>query len=243
VRKLSEEFMSKYDKSKTGTLNRAEVKKLADDLLKGTGFGVTDEEVDMIMRCAGDDTRAELDAKDLPMALAVVEAVRQDAENFHALFLKHDRDKSGVLPAGQLGTLLAEINEGGAPSASDLDYILKQCEPRGKDDPINESQLKSAIACWYCLCEPAHEKIKATFKAWDTHNTGFISFDELKAVMKRLNASMSDDDLTALFKSIDTHRSGRIEYDEFVEWVLGGTGDKPTTGSQIAWSDKWMEDN
>lgn len=243
VQRLQKKYMDEYDVTRTGTLNKDEVRKLATDLLKDSAFGISDDEVDMIMRCAGDDTRAELRYQDLPVALAVVEAVRDDNEQFHQLFLKHDKDGSGVLPADQLSSLLAEINEGGAPSRSDVDYILKQCEPRGKDAPIPETQLKSAIACWYCLCEPAHEKIKATFKAWDTGNTGYISFDELKAVMTRLNGSMTDADLTALFKSIDTHNTGNIEYDEFVEWVLGGGGDVSTSGGkQIQWSDAWMKE-
>merc|ERR1719321_1673973 len=49
--------------------------------------GIRDEDVDMIMRCGGDNTSTELLAADLPLALSVMMAVREDSENFHQLFL------------------------------------------------------------------------------------------------------------------------------------------------------------
>lgn len=250
VAKMKEDYTNAYDKSKSGTLSRAEVRAMAEDICnKYTPLvgGITEEDVDMIMRCGGDDTRADLRSEDFPLAAAVMMAVREDSQNFHELFLRHDKDNSGVLPADQLTSLLTEINEDHPPSPNDIAYILNQCEPRGRNDPIQESQLKCAVACWYCLQQPAHEKIKAMFKAWDTGNTGVISKAELAAVMNHLSAEpVTEDEVDVLFKSIDTHHTGAIEYEEFVEWVVGGGVDvgvglpedkaKP---DKIRWSTKY----
>jgi len=257
ARKMSEDYLKSYDVSKTGTLSRSEVKKLATDLCnKYTPLvgGVTDSDVDMIMRCGGDNAKAEISAHDLPMALAVVMAGREDSANFHELFLKHDTDRTGLLPAHQLAALLSEVNDGQTPGPSDVTYILNQCEPRGRDDPIPESQLKSAIACWYCLSTPAHEKIKALFQAWDTGNTGVISKAELAAVMSHLSKEpVSEAEVEKLFNSIDTHHTGSIEYDEFLEWVLGGgvateddykqapTDDSAQNAEKVRWSTGWLK--
>lgn len=259
ARQLVAEYMKTYDKSKTGTLSKEEVRALATDLcnrgapLVGPGgLILTDADVEFIMRAGGENTSEELKAEDLPAALAVMIAVREDAANFHSLFLKHDRDASGLLPPDQLATLLSEVNDGIAPTPSELQYILNQCEPRGKDAPIPESQLKCAVACWYCLLEPAHDKIKKMFKAWDTHNTGFISKDELSAVMKQIGGGkVTDAEIDVLFKHIDTHNTGSIEYDEFVEWVSGGgvplgagvQEPGPANGEKkkITWSTGWMK--
>lgn len=255
AQKMCDDFMNTYDSSKTGALNRDEVKALATDLCnKFTPLvgGITDEDVDMIMRCGGEDTKAELTSKDLPLALAVMMAVRDDSQNFHELFLKHDTDRSGYLPFDQLTALLTEVNDGAVPSPSEVQYILRQCEPRGREDPISESQLKAAIACWYCLAEPAHQRIKAMFQTWDTEGTGVISKAELAAVMNRLSPEpVTEAEVDILFRSIDTHHTGSIEYDEFVEWVLGGgcpimdgaeeesrVPDKP---EKIKWSTGWMK--
>lgn len=253
---MVEKYMKQYDKSKTGSLSRAEVKAMAKELCnKYTPLvgGITDEDVEFIMRAGGENTKEELRAEDLPFALAVMMAVREDSANFHDLFLRHDMDKSGVLPADQLTSLLSEVNDGQAPAGSDVSYILNQCEPRGKDDPIPEAQLKCAIACWYCLKEPAHEKIKAMFQAWDTEKTGVISKAELAAVVKHLSSGeVTDAEIDTLFRSIDTHNTGSIEYDEFVEWVLGGgvplgTGIEephqaaPGKPAKIKWSTGWLK--
>jgi len=243
-------FMNQYDKSKTGTLNRAEVIAMATDLCSGMVGGITDADVEFIMRAGGENTADELHAEDLPTALAVLMAVRDDCANFHELFLRHDADKTGVLPLDQLSALLSEVNDGLPPAPSDVSYILNQCEPRGTHDPIPETQLRCAIACWYCLKEPAHEKIKAMFQAWDTGKTGVISKAELAAVMKNLSPEVTDKEVNTLFTSIDTHQTGSIEYDEFLEWVLGGgiplgTGmqePKPAPGKppKIKWSTGWL---
>jgi len=244
------EILKSYDRGKTGSLSRAEVRAMAEDICnKYTPLvgGITEEDVDTLMRCGGDDTRSELEAKDFPLAAAVMMAVREDSANFHQLFLRHDTDKTGVLPAEQLTALLTEINEDHPPSEKDIAYILSQCEPRGRNDPIPETQLKCAIACWYCLQQPAHEKIKAMFQAWDTGNTGKISKAELAAVMNHLSPDpVTEEDVDCLFKSIDTHHTGSIEYEEFVEWVLGGGVElgvvtRAVTGDEkIKWNDGWL---
>lgn len=251
VKKLYEDFLS-YDVSKTGSLSREEVRALATDMCnKYTPLvgGITDSDVDMIMRCGGENTKDELFAEEFPMALSVMMAVRDDSANFHTLFLRHDKDNTGFLPADQLATLLSEVNDGLPPGPSDVKYILKQCEPRGKDDPISESQVKCAIACWYCLSTPAHEKIKAMFQAWDTEKTGVISKAELAAVVNHLSPeAVTDTEVDTLFHSIDTHNTGSIEYDEFVEWVLGGgvsvgagvEEEAPSNPQKIRWSTGWM---
>lgn len=251
VQKMGAEFVEQFDRSKTGNLSREEVTRMAKEMCnKYTPLvgGITDADVDMIMRCGGDNTKDELTAKDLPMALAVMMAVREDSANFHALFLRHDTDNTGVLPADQLAALLSEVNDGQVPGPKDIDYILKQCEPRGQNDPIPESQLKSAIACWYCLSTPAHEKIKALFQAWDTEKTGVISKAELAAVMNHISTEpVTTDEVDRLFSTIDTHHTGSIEYDEFVEWVLGGgvslpeeEADVPGKPQKIRWSTGWI---
>jgi Ca2+-binding EF-hand superfamily protein len=252
VRKLETEFMSTYDKSKTGRLSRAEVRAMAEDLCnKYTPLvgGVSEADVDMIMRCGGKNTLDEITAEDLPLAVAVMAAVREDSANFHELFLRHDTDKTGVLPADQLAALLSEVNDGQIPGPKDVEYILSQCEPRGKQDPISESQLKCAIACWYCLSTPAHERIKSMFQAWDTEKTGVISKAELAAVITHLSKEpVADAEVDVLFKSIDTHHTGAIEYEEFVEWVLGGgvaigAGMEDANlgkADKIKWSTGWL---
>lgn len=220
--------MEKYDVSKTGTLSREEVLKFAADIL--TEYtplvgGLTDEDVDMIMRCGGDNVKPELTAEEVPNALAVMAQIKQDNHLLVQLFTEFDVDRTGSLPCDQLSALLAKINGGTKPDPSDVDYILNQCEPRGKSDPIALVQLKAAVACWFCIKDKSvADKVKETFDAADTKGNGRIERDELHALLKQLNPGFSDTDLKALvnstFAEFDTNKSNALEFDQFVDWIM-----------------------
>lgn len=252
--------MEEFDKSKTGSLNRDEVKALADSMLNDKTpllGGLTDEEIDMLMRISGDNTSTDITAEDLPTALSVLMEIRADNKMFYEMFQKYDTDSTGVLKVDQLHGLLAELT-GLRIAEADIRYVLTQCEPRGKEDPIPVDQLKAAIACWYCLSNPTHDKIKTMFKAWDTGGTGVISLDEMTNVMKHLKAPVTGDEIALLFQSVDTNHNGSIEYNEFVDWVLAGgvpmgagveeeAAETPVTPSpdgeekkKVAWSSGWL---
>merc|ERR1711924_202438 len=112
--------------------------------------GINDEELELIMCCGGSDARPRITAKELPDALSIIGALKADDEDLERLFAKYDKDKSGDLPADQLKPLLVEVSEGADVTDADVNYVLKQCEPRGVADPIRKTQLKAAVACWYC---------------------------------------------------------------------------------------------
>lgn len=224
TRRLVAKMMSQNDKTKTGSLNREEVRTMAQEFLtKYTPHvgGLTDADVTLIMRLGGSTVAEEISYAELPNAIGVMTAIAAANKDLIELFQKYDKDSSGALPAHQLSALLAEVNEGKAPREEDVDFILKQCEPRGVADPIQLDNLKAALACWYCLAEmPSHEKIKELFQAWDTHNTGTIEKEELKVVLTKLK--MPEAEVNAVFAMIDTNHNGKIEYTEFVDWVMSG---------------------
>lgn len=219
--------MEKYDVSKTGTLSREEVMRFAADILNEYTplvGGLTDEDVDMIMRCGGDNVLPELTKDEVPNALAVMAAIKKDNHLLVQLFTEFDVDKTGELPCDQLTALLTKIN-GTPPDSSDVDYILSQCEPRGKTDPIKLVQLKAAISCWFCIKDKSvADKVKETFDAADTKGNGRIERDELYALLKQLNPSFSESDLKSLvdstFVEFDTNKSNALEFDQFVDWIM-----------------------
>lgn len=218
-----------YDVSKTGTLNREEVRKLAQDTLNEYTplvGGLTDEDIDMIMRCGGNNVRPELTFDEVPDALALMARIKKDNELIVALFKEFDVDDTKSLAADQLSNLLTKVNGGTKPEATDVDYILKQCEPRDKADPITLPQLKAALACWFCLNKEKSmaDKVKETFDAADTKGTGAIDKDELRALLKQLNPTFTDVELDQLvestFKDFDTNKSNALEFDQFVDWIM-----------------------
>ncbi len=62
------------------------------------------------------------------------------------------------------------------------------------------------------------ENIKIAFDLFDQDGSGYISTDELKAVLgKGRNDGLSEDVWTSIMKEIDQNSDGQISFDEFFD--------------------------
>ena len=124
----------------------------------GESIAIEDADVDEIMKIGGANCKNEITVKDLPMALSVMQTIKAQNETTLELFKKYDVDASGALPYAQLKPLLKEINEGEEPTDGDVKYILDQAEA-GPETGIGKGEIKSAIACWYCLADEGRDEV------------------------------------------------------------------------------------
>ncbi|XP_072971460.1 calcium-dependent protein kinase 27-like [Typha angustifolia] len=62
--------------------------------------------------------------------------------------------------------------------------------------------------------------LKEMFKMIDTDNSGQITFEELKAGLERVGASLQESEIYALMQAADIDNSGTIDYGEFVAATL-----------------------
>lgn len=78
--------MDKYDKNKDGVLDPAEVKEMLEHILAevspGLG-GVTDEDVDTVMRLGGEEARHTISPAEVPHALSLVLAIKKVETHTH----------------------------------------------------------------------------------------------------------------------------------------------------------------
>lgn len=157
-----QKFMTQFDATKTGTLNHDEVKAMATELLNvwtpGVG-GVTDEEVDLIMRIGGTTAKPELTVDELPKALSAMIAIKHANKELTELFEKYDKDASGHLPVDQLSGLLTEINDHVPVREADVAYIISQVTV-DKATGITLVELKPAIASWSAPASAAHSNTR-----------------------------------------------------------------------------------
>lgn len=58
--------------------------------------------------------------------------------------------------------------------------------------------------------------MKEMFKTMDTDNSGAITFDELKAGLRRYGSTMEDTEIRDLMDAADVDNSGTIDYGEFI---------------------------
>ncbi|EEF47932.1 calcium-dependent protein kinase 1 [Ricinus communis] len=70
------------------------------------------------------------------------------------------------------------------------------------------------------LSEEEIAGLKEMFKMIDTDNSGTISFDELKAGLKRVGANLKESEIYDLMQAADVDNSGTIDYGEFIAATL-----------------------
>ncbi|KAL2543040.1 Calcium-dependent protein kinase 1 [Abeliophyllum distichum] len=70
------------------------------------------------------------------------------------------------------------------------------------------------------LSEEEIAGLKEMFKMIDTDNSGHITFEELKAGLKRYGANLDESEIYDLMKSADVDNSGTIDYGEFIAATL-----------------------
>ncbi|RWV83899.1 hypothetical protein GW17_00054434, partial [Ensete ventricosum] len=78
------------------------------------------------------------------------------------------------------------------------------------------------------LSEEEIAGLKEMFKAMDTDNSGSITFDELKAGLRRYGSTMKDTEIRDLMEAVRQRvpfmvQDGSIDYGEFVAMMLKGT--------------------
>lgn len=66
-------------------------------------------------------------------------------------------------------------------------------------------------------------KILEVFQAYDANKDGFIVFDELSAVLQRLDPKWTATRLRRLLREADANLDGKIDYGEFVAYLTTGT--------------------
>ncbi|XP_018721792.2 calcium-dependent protein kinase 1 [Eucalyptus grandis] len=70
------------------------------------------------------------------------------------------------------------------------------------------------------LSEEEIAGLKEMFKMIDTDNSGLITFEELKAGLKKFGANLNESEMLDLMKAADIDNSGTIDYGEFVAATL-----------------------
>ena len=63
------------------------------------------------------------------------------------------------------------------------------------------------------------EEMQRAFKCFDADNSGYITVDELREVLSRLNQNVSEHRIIEVLREIDTDQDGKISYDEFVQML------------------------
>eukprot|EP00250_Pteridium_aquilinum_P015416 c22565_g6_i1 orf=289-1890(+) len=66
------------------------------------------------------------------------------------------------------------------------------------------------------LCGEEVEGMKEMFNAMDTNKTGFLTFDQLKAGLQKIDSQLSEVEIQQLMEAADADGNGKLDYGEFM---------------------------
>ena len=66
------------------------------------------------------------------------------------------------------------------------------------------------------------KELRDVFMVFDKDQSGTISADELRNVMKVIGEKLTDQEIEDAIKLADTTGDGEVSYDEFIQFILEG---------------------
>jgi len=152
---LLSKLISKYDKNKTGKLERDQVRVLLTDLDTSTPADTqpSEEELEYIMQHA--DTKCSngaIDHSELKSAIQAWRVYIKERPAMEEAMKKYDVSKSGKLERDELKKYLTDLNGGNEVTDDEVDWVLQEADVC-EDGAISTTELMKATAAWYACVE------------------------------------------------------------------------------------------
>ena len=182
------ELISRFDASGDGKLSGAEIPKLNDVLLRKR------REIDM-----------QLAAQLSPRSRSKVATI----------FDEHDRDKSGALSTGELGSAVKQM--GHEMSDAQLEQLLAEFDFDGSQalDLLEFTAFISRLLGYKELPTAQVKLLRRVFAYMDTDGDGRIDADELRAVVDRFGIKVGAGQLESYLAEFDASGDGALRVNEF----------------------------
>ena len=127
-----------------------------------------------------------------------------------------DRNNDGQITQDELKLLLNNIGQ--KPSDSEIQDMINEIDIDG-DGKINFDNFITLMEKKLRDHDDEEELIE-TFKVFDKDGIGFITYNNLKDVIKSLGLNYTDDEIMEMIKECDLDKDMMINYDEFTKMVL-----------------------
>jgi len=127
-------------------------------------------------------------------------------------FKLFDLDNSGAIDEEELKAAVRELSM--HPENDDLRKMIEMVDANG-DGNLQMNEFLNMMTAAADASNTDEENLNY-FRTFDTDNTGFISFKNVKALATELGESMTDEELRDLVDEADRDGDGEVSMDEFL---------------------------
>jgi len=137
--------------------------------------------------------------------------------DFRDAFKKFDAAGEGEIPTSELGTVMKML--GHKLNEEELEECIQMVDSDGGgsvdiDEFLELMRVKTKEA-------QDQAEVKEAFRMLDKDGKGEIHTDVIKDILRQLDDTLTEGDLTDLIAEIDADGSGWVDYDEFKALMLG----------------------
>mmetsp|Transcript_76264 Transcript_76264/g.135088 ORF Transcript_76264/g.135088 Transcript_76264/m.135088 type:complete len:218 (-) Transcript_76264:31-684(-) len=86
------------------------------------------------------------------------------------------------------------------------------------------------------------QELRSKFAKFNKDGDKYLSFDEMKKLLRRGNPDLPESDLHVLYDGIDKNHDGRIDFDEFVDFIFSSTGEEREKDSGMRGPERFFYD-
>lgn len=134
---------------------------------------------------------------------------KQDIDKiFEQMDLNHD-GRISVMELTKAARLLG-LN----PTRKEAEMMIQDCNPAQKGY-VTKSEFKKLFEDRQADIEQQIREISDAFKVFDKDNSGTISADEIRAVLKKCGEDLDDKELDEMLRRVDVDGDGKISIEEF----------------------------
>jgi Ca2+-binding EF-hand superfamily protein len=160
------------------------------------------------------------------MELAKVVVSETEVEKLWKAFSVFDTDGSGAISVEELGKVMRSLGQN--PNSTELRDLIKEVDI-DRSGSIDFEEFKALMVARQ---GDRQSRLKLAFSAFDPDNSGRITADEMRSVMKRFE--LTDAELDAMVKEVDGDGDGSIGFEEFCQLVPDEVKSPTVTVSSVS---------
>merc|ERR1711935_231051 len=123
-----------------------------------------------------------------------------------------DIDGDGTITIIELREVMKSLGQN--PTEKELKQMIRSVDADGNNE-IDFDEFLILMSSKKPSSDDPDKELRDAFAVFDDDNSGSISREELKKLMKNLGQSLSDGELDAMMDEVDTDGNGEIDFNEF----------------------------
>ncbi|XP_045181596.1 uncharacterized protein LOC123540559 [Mercenaria mercenaria] len=137
---------------------------------------------------------------------------KPEKDDIDIIFDKIDLNNDGRISVIELTKAARYL--GMNPTRKEAEQMIKDCNP-SQPGYVNKSEFRKLFDDHEANIEAEIKDIAAAFRVFDKDNSGTITADEIRAVLRMSGEEVDEAEIEEMLRMVDIDGDGNISYEEF----------------------------